>query len=282
MARYVRFVLKGSPAWTAAAWGLLEGDQVIPLAQSPFVAGGPQRDSLRSGGPQPGGRPPAQEPEPTGPAHPLNAVRLLAPCVPSKVVGIGLNYRRHADELGFKPPERPILFLKPPTTVVGPGDPVLYPELSRQVEYEGELAVVIGREARHVSPEDAPRYILGYTCANDVTARDLQPKDGQWTVAKGFDTFCPLGPAIVTGLDPAALTVTTRVNGQVRQNSPVSDLIFGVPELVSYVSQIMTLLPGDIILTGTPAGVGPVQPGDRMEVEVSGVGTLANQVHRAG
>lgn len=269
MARYVRFVLKGSLEQEEAAWGLLEGEQVIPLTHSPFAAGGPKAADVRPDRPQPGSQ-----------AHPLVGVRLLAPCVPSKVIGVGMNYRRHAKEMGFNPPEKPILFLKPPTTVVGPGEPVLYPALSRQVEYEGELAVVIGREACNVRPEEAPRHILGYTCANDLTARDLQPKDGQWTVAKGFDTFCPLGPAIATGLDPALLTVTTRVNGQVRQSGPVSDLIFGVPELVSYISQVMTLLPGDIILTGTPAGVGPVQPGDTMEVEIPGIGVLANPVRR--
>lgn len=256
MARYVRFVAPGSGE---GRWGVWEGEEIREVAAAPWEGQG-----LPEG----------------GASFPIGQVRLLAPCLPSKVVGVGFNYRRHAVELDFRLPEKPVLFLKPPTTVVGPGDRVLYPALSRQVEYEGEMAVVIGRVTRDVTPVEAPGCILGYTCANDITARDLQPKDGQWTVAKGFDTFCPLGPAIVTELEPAGLTVTTRLNGQVRQSSPVSDLIFGVPELVSYISQVMTLLPGDVILTGTPAGVGPMQPGDAVEIEVSSIGILANVIGR--
>ncbi len=268
VARYVRFVPQSvqgrTEAELQAAWGLWEGDRVLTLASSPFSSSG-------GGADQPG-------PVPDGRSYPVDQVRLLVPCLPSKVVGVGFNYRRHAQELDFKLPERPALFLKPLTTIVGPADPVVYPEMSRQVEYEGELAVVIGRTARRVSLEEALDCILGYTCANDVTARDLQSKDSQWTVAKGFDTFCPLGPAVVTRLDPSVLTVTTSVNGAVRQHGSVSDLIFTVPELVSYISRVMTLLPGDVILTGTPAGVGPVRPGDRMQVTIEGIGSLENPV----
>ncbi|MGE5590775.1 MAG: fumarylacetoacetate hydrolase family protein [Bacillota bacterium] len=268
LARYVRFVPRSGRAEAGgeppAGWGLWESDRVQALASSPFAPSADGKDRA--------------EPAVVGPSYPLDQVRLLVPCLPSKVVGVGFNYRRHAQELDVKLPERPVLFLKPLTAVVGPGDPVVCPDMSRQVEYEGELAVVIGRAARAVSPAEAREYIFGYTCANDMTARDLQAKDGQWTVAKGFDTFCPLGPAVVTGLDPTTLTVTTTVNGEVRQHGAVSDLIFGISELVSYISRVMTLLPGDVILTGTPAGVGPVRPGDRMRVAIAGIGELENPV----
>jgi 2-keto-4-pentenoate hydratase/2-oxohepta-3-ene-1,7-dioic acid hydratase in catechol pathway len=208
----------------------------------------------------------------------LGEVRLLAPCQPSKVIALGLNYATHAAEMKVDPPAEPLIFLKPPTTVIGPNQPIVYPAMSQQVDYECELAVVIGRTARHVAEASALDYVLGYTCANDVTARDLQKKDGQWTRAKSFDTFCPLGPWIKTDLDPGDLRIETRVNGGVRQSSRTSDLIFGVPKLISFISHVMTLLPGDVILTGTPSGIGPVQPGDVVEVEIEGIGVLRNPV----
>ena len=172
----------------------------------------------------------------------------------------------------------PLFFSKPPSSVIGPLEPIVHPILSQQVDYEGELAVVIGRRVRNVTPEKALDFVLGYTCGNDVTARDLQRRDDQWTRAKGFDTFCPLGPHIVTDLDPAHLTIRTRVNGEIRQSTLTTDMVFGVAELIAYISQVMTLEPGDVILTGTPSGVGPLQPGDVVEVEIEGIGTLCNPV----
>jgi 2-keto-4-pentenoate hydratase/2-oxohepta-3-ene-1,7-dioic acid hydratase in catechol pathway len=210
---------------------------------------------------------------------PLSEVRLLAPVLPrSKVVGIGRNYAAHAAELGNDVPAEPLLFLKPNTSVVGPGDPVFYPRQSQEVHYEGELAVVIGRICRDVAPERVADVVYGYTVGNDVTARDLQRGDVQFTRAKGFDSFCPLGPWIETELDPSDLRVTTHLNGDVKQDGTTKDLIFDVPTLVSYVSSVMTLLPGDVILTGTPEGVGPMNVGDEVEVTVSGIGSLTNKV----
>ena len=197
---------------------------------------------------------------------------------PSKIVAVGRNYVAHARELGHDVPTEPLLFLKPPSAVVGDGDEVVYPAASSNVHHEAELAVVIGELCRNVAPEDALAHVAGYTCANDVTARDLQDRDGQWTRAKGFDTFCPLGPDVVSGIDPANLRITCRVNGEVRQSGSTSDMLFDVPHLVSYISGVMTLVPGDVILTGTPPGVGPVQRGDVMEVEVAGIGVLRNPV----
>ena len=217
--------------------------------------------------------------EPTETVVPWDAVHLLAPVLPSKVVCVGKNYVDHADEMGGQVPEEPLIFLKPATAVVGPDAGVSYPSLSTEVHHEAELAVVIGRVARHVRAEDASSYILGYTAANDVTARDLQRRDGQWARAKGFDTFCPLGPAIETEFDPLErMAIVCRVNGEVRQSGFTSEMVFGVGEILEYVSRVMTLLPGDVILTGTPAGVGPVVPGDLMEVEIDGIGTLQNRV----
>jgi 2-keto-4-pentenoate hydratase/2-oxohepta-3-ene-1,7-dioic acid hydratase in catechol pathway len=209
----------------------------------------------------------------------LDEVTLLAPCQPSKIVAVGQNYAAHVAELGSSVPSEPILFLKPPTTVVGPGAAIAYPRhLSEQVDYEAELAVVIGRQAYRVRSENADEYILGYTCANDVTARDLQRRDGQWTRSKGFDTFCPLGPWIVAGLDASDLAVRCRVNGELRQDGSTRDMIFGVKDLVAAISAVMTLLPDDVILTGTPSGIGPLQPGDHVAVEVEGIGVLENHV----
>jgi 2-keto-4-pentenoate hydratase/2-oxohepta-3-ene-1,7-dioic acid hydratase in catechol pathway len=212
----------------------------------------------------------------------LTEVRLLAPCQPTKILAVGLNYRTHAAESGMAVPSEPLVFSKLPSSVIGPLEPIVYPILSQQVDYEGELAVVIGQRARNVPPEKAHGFILGYTCGNDVTARDLQRRDDQWTRAKGFDTFCPLGPYIVTDLDPGHLTIQTRVNGEIRQSTSTTDMVFSVAELISYVSQVMTLEPGDVILTGTPAGVGPLQPGDVVEVEIEGIGTLRNLVVSQG
>jgi len=215
----------------------------------------------------------------TGSRYPLADVRLLAPVLPSKVVAIGKNYADHAREMGGEPPDDPVIFLKPSTAVVGQRDPIVYPtELSERVDFEGELAVVIGRLCRHVPPERVGEVIFGYTCANDVTARDLQARDGQWARAKGFDTFCPLGPWIETDIDPADLELTTIVNGEIRQNSRTSLLLHDVTALVAYVTAVMTLLPGDVLLTGTPAGVGPLKDGDEVSVTIESIGTLTNGV----
>jgi 2-keto-4-pentenoate hydratase/2-oxohepta-3-ene-1,7-dioic acid hydratase in catechol pathway len=213
----------------------------------------------------------------TGTTHALQEVRLLAPVIPrSKVIGIGRNYADHAAEMGGEVPAEPLMFLVPNTAVVGPGDPVVLPPQTSEVHYEGELAVVIGRMCKDVEPEDVAAVVYGYTCANDVTARDLQRTDGQWARAKGFDTFCPLGPWIESDLDPSALSIATRRDGEVVQEGTTADMVHGVAELVSYASRAFTLLPGDVILTGTPAGVGPVVAGERVEVEVEGIGVLSN------
>nr|WP_275578574.1 fumarylacetoacetate hydrolase family protein [Yimella sp. NH-Cas1] len=213
----------------------------------------------------------------TGVTTTVDRVRLLAPVIPrSKVIGIGRNYAAHAQEMGAEPPKEPMMFLIPNTAVIGPDDPVVMPPQSERVDYEGEVAVVIGRMCRDVSPEEAAKSIFGYTCANDVTARDLQKSDGQWARAKGFDTFCPIGPWIETDLDLSDLRVRTRLDGETVQDGTTADMIHDVPTLISYASQAFTLLPGDVILTGTPEGIGPVQPGQRVEVEVQDIGTLAN------
>ncbi|NNK92418.1 MAG: fumarylacetoacetate hydrolase family protein [Acidimicrobiia bacterium] len=217
--------------------------------------------------------------EPTETVVPFEEVRLLAPVLPTKIVAVGRNYLDHAAEMGAEVPDEPIFFLKPPTSVIGPIQPIRLPPESDEVHHEAELAVVMGTVTRRVAIEDVGSHILGYTGANDVTARDLQRRDGQWTRAKGFDTFCPLGPAIDTELDPAeGLSIISRVNGDLRQAGSTVDMVFGVGELVSRISHIMTLLPGDVILTGTPSGVGPITDGDRVEVEVEGVGVLVNPV----
>ncbi len=207
----------------------------------------------------------------------LADVELLAPCQPSKIVCVGLNYVEHARELKMQLPAEPILFIKPSSAALAPGGQIVYPSSSQQVDYEGELAVVMGKRCKDVSAQEAERYILGYTCFNDVTARDLQRKDVQWTRAKSFDTFAPFGPWIAK-IDPANAAIQTRVNGMVKQKSNTSDLIFGVPRLVEFISQVMTLEPGDLIATGTPPGVGPLQKGDVVEVEIEGIGILRNSV----
>ena len=215
----------------------------------------------------------------TGQRYPLAEVRLLAPVLPSKVVAVGKNYAEHVREMGSEVPAEPVLFLKPSTSVTGPNDRIAYPvKLTDRVDYEGELAVIIGRLCRDVPKERAYDVIFGYTCANDVTARDLQLKDGQWTRAKGFDTFCPLGPWMETATDPSDLGITTTVNGSVKQHARTSELLWDVPSLVEYVSSVMTLLPGDVLLTGTPEGVGPLTDGDEVSVTVESIGTLTNKV----
>jgi 2-keto-4-pentenoate hydratase/2-oxohepta-3-ene-1,7-dioic acid hydratase in catechol pathway len=215
----------------------------------------------------------------TGARHPVADVRLLAPVLPSKVIAVEGNYA--GDEAGGDPDGsvEPVLFLKPSTSITGPSDTIAYPvKLTERIEHEGELAVIIGRLCRDVPPHRAAEVIFGYACANDVTARDLQERDAQWTRAKGFDTFCPLGPWIQTEVDPGDLELITSVNGEVRQRARTSQLRLGVPTLIGYVSQVMTLLPGDVLLTGTPPGAGPLTDGDEVSVTIEGIGTLTNRV----
>ena len=219
-----------------------------------------------------------EDPLPTGETVALGDVLLLAPVLPSKLVCVGKNYAAHAAEFGMQVPEEPLLFLKPSTAVVGPGDPIRLLPISRRIDFEGELAVVIGRLARGVRTEEAFKYILGYTCANDVTLRDLQKTDDQWARAKGFDGSAPIGPWIETDLDPNDVIVRTRLNGDIRQQASTSDMVFGVATLIEYITVFMTLLPGDLLLTGTPEGVGALTDGDVVEVEVEGVGVLRNEV----
>ena len=210
---------------------------------------------------------------------PLADVKLLAPVIPrSKVVAIGRNYRAHAEELGNEVPAEPLMFLKPNTSVIGPGDTIVLPPQSENVAFEGELAVVIGAIAKNVAVADAESVIFGFTIANDVTARDLQERDGQWARAKGFDTFCPIGPVIETEFAVMRQHIVTTVNGDVKQDGPVSDMLNGVAELIAFASSVFTLLPGDLILTGTPAGVGPIVSGDTVDVTIEGIGTLSNPV----
>ena len=244
----------------AIMYGIVDESDLVVLAGDPMFAGY----------------------EPTGQRVPLADAALLAPVIPrSKVVCVGKNYHDHAAEMGGTAPEEPLLFLKPNTAVIGPGDTIVRPSLSQQTEYEGELAVVIGKIAKNVTAADALSYVLGYTIGNDVTARDLQRKDGQWSRAKGFDTFCPLGPVIETDFDPASATIETRVNGEVRQHARLTDMIHSVASIIEYASAVFTLLPGDVILTGTPAGVGAFDAGDIVEVEISGLGILRNAVRDA-
>jgi 2-keto-4-pentenoate hydratase/2-oxohepta-3-ene-1,7-dioic acid hydratase in catechol pathway len=244
------------------AFGVVDGDEADPASLSVTAIDGH----------------PFAPFERTSATFPLADVRLLPPSLPSKVIGVGKNYADHAREMGGEPPSIPVLFLKPSTTVIGPGDAVLLPAASAQVEFEGEIAVVIGRLARDVPAHRVDDVVLGYTCADDVTARDLQRADGQWTRAKGFDGFCPLGPWIATDVDRDTLRVTTSVNQVVRQDAPAADMVHSITDLVVFISSVMTLLPGDVILTGTPAGVGPLASGDEVMVSVSGVGSLRHRV----
>jgi 2-keto-4-pentenoate hydratase/2-oxohepta-3-ene-1,7-dioic acid hydratase in catechol pathway len=197
---------------------------------------------------------------------------------PTKIIAIGLNYLDHAKEMKHEIPDYPLIFLKPPTTVIHNGDSIVYPSMTKELHYEGELAVIIKNKIKNVTRDDAPGYIAGYTCANDITARDLQRIDGQWTRSKSFDTFCPLGPKSVSKIDPSNLAISTKVNGVVKQQSNTKNMIFDVYELVSYISGIMTLFPGDVIITGTPPGVGQINVGDVVEVEIEGIGILKNTV----
>jgi len=253
MPRLVRVAVDGTPIW-----GVVEGDDVFELVGDPFgeARAGARIDSLTQ-------------------------FRLLAPVVPSKIVCVGRNYPAHAAEHGSEVPAEPLLFFKPPSSVIGPDEAIVLPRQSNRVEHECELAVVMGRRCKDVSPADAWEYVLGVTCGNDVTARDLQRSDNQWTRAKGFDTFCPVGPWVLAGVsaaDVAQWNVSCRVNGDLRQQGNVGEMAFSPAELIAYTSSIMTLEPGDLILTGTPAGVGPLVDGDLVEVEVEGVGVLANPV----
>ena len=251
------------PETQRPSFGLIEGDEIFSLR------GEIPEGNLSLEGAEPSVR--------------LAHAQLLAPVAPSKVVCVGRNYREHAAELGNAMPTEPLLFLKAPSAIARDGEAIVLPEASERVEHEGELAVVIGRRCRSLGEDEDPlSYVLGYTCLNDVTARDLQRKDVQFTRAKSFDTFCPVGPHIVTGLDPSDLSVETRVNGEVRQSGRTSAMAFPVPFLVRYISSVMTLEPGDLIATGTPAGVGPLRSGDVVEVEVEGVGVLRNPVRGAG
>jgi 2-keto-4-pentenoate hydratase/2-oxohepta-3-ene-1,7-dioic acid hydratase in catechol pathway len=237
------------------SFGVLEGETIAAITPHPFAPF-----------------------EYSGERLALDEVRLLAPVLPTKVVAVGKNYADHAKEMGDDVPEEPIIFLKPSTSVVGPGDPIIYPAGVDRVDFEGELAVIVGKMARHLDEATALQVVLGFTCANDVTARNLQASDGQWTRAKGFDTFCPLGPWIETDLDSSDLAVRTLVNDEQRQSSRTSMLVTSVARLLAFISGVMTLLPGDVILTGTPAGIGALSPGDRVEVEIEGIGVLTNRV----
>jgi 2-keto-4-pentenoate hydratase/2-oxohepta-3-ene-1,7-dioic acid hydratase in catechol pathway len=250
----------GAPARPEPLLGRVEGDSVIELLGDPFTE---TRAGERS--------------------WPLDRVRLLAPVIPGKIVAVGKNYQDHVSEMGLPAPIDPVIFLKPPSSLIGPGDPIVLTPSSKRVDYEGELAVVIGRTASQLTEaDDLKPYILGYTCLNDVTARDLQKSDVQWTRAKGFDTFCPLGPVIETELDPDKSTIETFVNGQRRQSALATDMIYSIKFIIPWITRVMTLVPGDVVTTGTPAGVGPLQPGDVVEIVVGGVGTLRNPVVAPG
>jgi 2-keto-4-pentenoate hydratase/2-oxohepta-3-ene-1,7-dioic acid hydratase in catechol pathway len=244
----------------ALTYGTVTGEWFQPVAGSPFDRGLDQQLV------------------PQGAAAPLAELRLLAPCQPSKIVCIGRNYVEHAAEHGAEVPKEPLVFLKPPSAVIGPDQAIVHTRLSQQVEHEAELVAVVGSQARYLTRDNALSCLLGFTCGNDVTARDLQRRDGQWSRAKGFDTFCPLGPWIETDLDPADQVVTCHVNGQVRQQGRTRDMVFDVAALLVYVTAVMTLEPGDVLMTGTPSGVSPLRPGDVVEVLISGLGSLRNPV----
>ncbi len=214
----------------------------------------------------------------TGDPIPSQEVKLLAPVTPTKIIAIGLNYQKHIEEMKHEAPSEPLFFLKPPSAVIGPMETIVHPEISSRLDFEGELAVVIKKKAKNVSAADAAEYILGYTCFNDVTARDLQKKDGQWSRAKGFDTFAPIGPWIVTDIDASDLQIETYLDGELKQSGRTSRMIFKIPELIAHVSQAMTLEPGDVIATGTPEGIGPMQRGSMVDVRIEGIGVLRNFV----
>ncbi len=268
----------GAEEAAADGHGVANGNPEGPAGTQPAGVGGPGQVVVAQLAGHPFGGT-ADDIKLTGARFGLDEIRLLAPILPSKVVCIGKNYADHIEETGGEPPPEPVIFLKPSTSVCGPDDPIIRPAgLSERIDFEGELAVVIGRLCREVPASRAAEVIFGYTIANDVTARDLQARDGQWARAKGFDTFCPLGPWIRTDLDPADLALTTRLNDEVRQESRTSLLLHDVASLVAFVSQVMTLIPGDVLLTGTPAGVGPMVKGDEVSVTIEGIGTLTNPV----
>ena len=251
-----RYVPRNAGSAPSPRYGLMEDENVMEISGMPWGQWARSGNSSR-----------------------LGDVRLLAPAEPSKIVCVGRNYAAHAAELGNELPKEPLLFLKPSTSIVGPEEPIVLTKFSQQVEHEGELALVVGRRCSYLrDSDDALSYLLGYTCLNDVTARDLQKSDVQFTRGKGFDTFCPIGPHIETELDPSSLLVETRVNGALRQSGKTSLMIYPVPFLVRWISRMMTLLPGDVIATGTPAGVGPLVAGDTVEVAASGIGVLRNPV----
>lgn len=255
--RIVRFSIRGK-----ARYGILKDDVISSFRGSPF----------------PDSRGRSLPFEPDGGNYHLDEVKLLAPCLPSKMVCLGLNYRSHAEEFKREIPSVPLIFLKPATAVIGPDDEIVLPRSSTRVDYEGELGIVIGKKTKDVPEDKVSAFVLGYTCFNDVTERHIQKDDGQWTRAKSFDTFAPIGPYIETDIDPSNLKLETYRNGELRQSIGTSDLIFGVPKLVSFISSIMTLLPGDVIATGTPSGVGRLSPGDVVEVKIEKIGTLKNSV----
>ena len=256
--KFCRFLPLDSGASPSPLFGVLEGDDVRQISAPPWLQW-----------------------TQTEREWPVSAVRLVAPVEPSKIVCIGRNYAAHAAELGNEVPKEPLMFLKPPSSIIGPAEPILLPTYSQRVEHEGELAIIIGRHCSHLRDSDDPfSYVLGFTCLNDVTARDIQKADVQFTRGKGFDTFCPVGPHLETELDAANTLVETRVNGALRQSGNTSLMIYPCAFLIRWISRMMTLLPGDIIATGTPAGVGPLLAGDSVEVSVSGVGVLRNPVQR--
>ncbi|MFD8142678.1 fumarylacetoacetate hydrolase family protein [Streptomyces sp. NPDC059708] len=262
--RIARFSIDGN-----VAFGAVEGSTALAASESELVL-----DIIKGI--------PFADFELSGTKVPLSKVRLLPPVLPNKVVAVGRNYAEHAAELGNELPEAPITFFKPSTSVVGSGDPIVYPSFSQDLHHEAELAVVIGRMCREVPKERVKDVILGYTCANDVTARDVQQREKQWARAKGFDSACPLGPWIETDLDPSDLAIQCTVNGEQRQLGRTGDMVRSIEELVVHISEAMTLLPGDVILTGTPAGVGPLNVGDEVAVTIEGIGTLTNKVIKRG
>jgi 2-keto-4-pentenoate hydratase/2-oxohepta-3-ene-1,7-dioic acid hydratase in catechol pathway len=252
MERYIRF-----EATEGVEWGRLEEGRIQKISGNPV-----------------------DEFELTGIYYEPSQVKLQAPVSPSKIICIGLNYKEHVKESqsADKIPDEPVLFLKPPSSLIGPGQRITYPEMSERIDYEAELGVVISRECRNIAAIEAEDYVFGFTCINDVTARDLQKKDGQWTRAKGFDTFCPAGPWVVDDLKYEDLQIESYLNGELRQSARTSELIFPIPELIAFISKVMTLYPGDLISTGTPSGVGPMQSGDRIEIRIEGIGSLVNDV----
>ncbi len=250
--RIVRFKAGGK-----TCYGVLEGPHIVEYSGTPYGAFKKARRKRL-----------------------LSQMVLLAPVVPSKIVCVGLNYRDHADEMPLAMPEELVMFLKPVSALCGPDDPIVFPPQSRRLDYEAELAIVIKKRCRHVPAERAREHVLGYTCLNDVTARDLQTRDVQWTRAKGFDSFCPVGPCIATDIDPNGVDIETYLNGVRKQASNTKGLVFSAEDIVARVSAVMTLLPGDVIATGTPGGMGPMQPGDKVEIRIEGIGSLKNPVIR--